>query len=144
MWEVSHVNAVLQRMERTKSVALFTTNLVEMLDPAVERRMLFKIRFSPPGLSARKGLWRALVPRQAPQSCLDYDLLAEVELTGGEIKNAILAGCIEAVSGPGELTTDLLFALALEAADHRLHDIYEEERRRTGRGIGFGSETTCG
>lgn len=139
-WEVTIVNSLLQRMERSRVSTLFTTNLDGILDPAVGRRMLFKVRFGPPGPQARRALWQTLIPKRAPRDPIDFDLLATTELTGGEIKNAILSACIAAADGPGRLTTPLLLDHAKDAASTRLVDVFEEERRRSGRGIGFQPE----
>jgi hypothetical protein len=139
-WEVTMVNAVLQRMERTRTVIIFTTNLDGLLDPAVGRRLLFKVRFPPPGSAARRAIWTLLLPAKAPKGDIDFDMLAEVQLTGGEIKNAILAACIQAASQRAVLATPILMDCALEAASSRLVDVFEEERRRSGRSIGFQAE----
>lgn len=47
-------NILLQEMEDFKGILIATTNMQESLDPAFERRFLFKIKFGEPKIKARK------------------------------------------------------------------------------------------
>ncbi len=51
-------NILLQEMEDFKGILIATTNMQESLDPAFERRFLFKIKFGEPKIKARKEIWK--------------------------------------------------------------------------------------
>ncbi len=86
------INVLLQLIERYEGVTVLTTNLKRSIDPAFERRITFKVSFPMPDAPERLAIWRHLLPSHVPTGdALDYEFLAEsMELTGGEIKNAIL------------------------------------------------------
>lgn len=93
------VNYLLQRMEEYEGVTILTTNFFEAIDEAFKRRIHFKVRFPPPDREARKRLWQVLIPKEAPLATrIDFDALAEYELTGGYIRNAILRAAIAAAA----------------------------------------------
>ena len=62
-------------------------------DPAFQRRVLVRVSFPEPDASSRAEIWRKLTPSRAPMAAdVDYDALgARFEITGGYIKNAMLA-----------------------------------------------------
>ena len=85
------VNVLLQLIEKFEGIAVLTTNLKRSIDPAFERRIAFKVSFPIPEESERELLWRALLPEDVPTSePVEYDVLAEIELAGGGIKNAVM------------------------------------------------------
>ena len=90
-WEVRDVNVLLQQLERFEGVCILASNRRISLDPALERRITLKVEFTRPDAAARLKLWRKLLPRKLPLA-KDVDLarLARADLSGGEIKNAVL------------------------------------------------------
>mgnify|MGYP001071277556 CR=1 FL=1 len=95
---------LLTEIERFEGVAILATNLPEDLDPALERRILVKIQFPEPDRQARHEIWRKHLPETAPvEASVDLELLADrFEMTGGYIKNAVLAAVASAVHDEGE------------------------------------------
>lgn len=95
---------LLTEIERFEGVAILATNLPEDLDPALERRILVKIRFPEPERDARYEIWRKHLPDKAPlHEDVDVRALADrFEMTGGTIKNAVLAAVAAAVHDAGE------------------------------------------
>lgn len=94
---------LLTELERFDGVAILATNLPEMLDEALDRRILVRVRFPRPDIDAREAIWRALLPAQAPLAA-DVDLRAlatRFEMSGGYIKNAVLAALADAVHADG-------------------------------------------
>ena len=91
--------ALLPALERFEGVIVLTTNLVEMIDDAVDRRVLVKVRFDKPGAEAREALWRVLIPPQLPISGdVDVSALAtRYDMSGGHIENAVIAAAARAV-----------------------------------------------
>jgi hypothetical protein len=78
-------NILLEELENFRGIFIATTNLVKNLDPAFDRRFLFKVEFSKPGLEQREQIW------QTKLSFLDeksrHELAKRFELSGGQIDN---------------------------------------------------------
>ena len=78
-------NILLQELETFEGIFMATTNLTANLDPAFERRLLYKILFENPTESARLQIWKEKFPT------LNDNTLTSVssshELTGGQIEN---------------------------------------------------------
>ncbi len=104
------VNYILQRMETFDGVSVLTTNAEAAIDPALQRRLNFRIRFPEPEADERAKLWRQLLPPQAElHDRVDFTALAErFDMTGGYIKNAVVrAAVIAARAGRGMVAEDL-------------------------------------
>jgi len=99
----SEVNTLLVELERFPGVVMLTTNNADVLDPALERRIRYKVYFGTPDAAARAGIWRAHIPHEAPLATdVDLDRLARnFELTGGQIANAALTAASLAASRLG-------------------------------------------
>ncbi|MCB9735253.1 MAG: ATP-binding protein [Deltaproteobacteria bacterium] len=112
------INVLLQLIERYAGVTVLTTNLKKAIDKAFERRFTFKLSFGLPEWEERHRLWCYLLPEDVVTAePIDYELLADIELAGGEIKNAILLGAYAAACAGERLTTArLLTAAEREAA----------------------------
>ena len=100
---------LLTEIERFEGVAVLATNMPEVLDEALHRRILVKVRFDKPDAAAREDIWTKHLPEQAPVADdIDLrDLARRYELTGGEIKNAVLMALAAAVhenGGDGPIT----------------------------------------
>ena len=104
------VNYILQRMESFDGVSVLTTNAESSIDPALQRRLNFRIRFPEPEVEEREKLWKQLLPPQAGlHDGVDFTALAErFDMTGGYIKNAVVrAAVIAARAGRAMLAEDL-------------------------------------
>lgn len=91
---------LLQRMEQFSGVAILATNLRGNLDPAFTRRLHFVISFLDPDPPVKIMLWRShleAVQPWDPEDPVDLDALAQqVDLTGGGIRNVVLAAAFAA------------------------------------------------
>jgi len=80
-------NILLEELERNVGIVIATTNLVENLDAAFERRFLFKVQFGKPSVSVKKSIWKSkldwLEDDQAER------LAVEFAFSGGEIDNIV-------------------------------------------------------
>jgi len=106
---------LLQRMESYDGAMILATNLARHLDEAFGRRIDFHIEFPEPDEDARERLWRLLIPSAAPRrDDIDFRFLARrFQLTGGEIRNVVLAAAFLAVHEQSEISMDhLVRALA--------------------------------
>lgn len=78
-------NIILQEMEGLEGIMIATTNLTCNFDPAFERRFIYKICLSTPGVEARTHIWRSLVEGISEQDA--RALAGEFSLSGGQIEN---------------------------------------------------------
>jgi hypothetical protein len=91
------VSYLLQRMESYRGIAILTTNMQNALDTAFQRRLRFVAHFPFPDEPSRQRIWRKVFPAAAPTADLDYERLAQLNVTGGSIRNiAILAAFLAA------------------------------------------------
>ncbi len=105
------VNYLLQRMESYAGLAILATNMKSALDDAFMRRLRFVVEFSFPGVEDRKKIWRKAFPRPMPQ--VDYEFLARLNLTGGNIHNiALNSAFLAAQQGLDEVTMPLVLKAA--------------------------------
>lgn len=131
---------LLTELERFEGVAVLATNMPNVLDEALDRRILVKVRFDEPDRQARAEIWRKHLPPQAPLAA-DVDLAAladRFEMTGGYIKNAVLmavAAAVHTVEGQPRVIT---MAMLEQAAKDQLrrtgddrHDLVQPKVRLT-------------
>jgi ATP-dependent 26S proteasome regulatory subunit len=98
-------------MESFDGVSVLTTNAESSIDPALQRRLNFRIRFPEPEVDEREQLWRQLLPPQAGlHDGIDFHALAErFDMTGGYIKNAVVRAAVIAARAGRGLTSDDLW-----------------------------------
>lgn len=92
------VNYLLQRMEAYSGLAILATNMKSALDPAFMRRLRFVVNFPFPGLTERRVMWQKVFPSDTPVADLDYERLARLNLTGGNIHSVALNAAFIAAS----------------------------------------------
>ena len=83
--ENSIQNIILQEMEKLDGILIATTNLTQNLDPAFERRFLYKICFEKPDASVREKIWHTMLPSLSPEECTA--LASNYDLSGGQMEN---------------------------------------------------------
>ena len=80
-------NIILEELENFEGILIATTNLLNNLDEAFERRFLFKIKFENPTASIRAKIWKSKLPLLTDTDC---NYLAEhFTFTGGQIDNIL-------------------------------------------------------
>lgn len=77
-------NLLLDEFENFDGILIATTNLTKNLDPAYDRRFLFKIKIGAPDLLQRQTIWQSKLQFLSEQECA---ALANLSLTGGQIDN---------------------------------------------------------
>ena len=112
---------LLQRMEEHEGVTVLATNRAGDLDDAFIRRFHVILRFPMPDAEHRLRLWRSLLLPDVPGAAAVREspelarLARMFAISGGEIRNAVLAAAFIAASASRELTvTDLRRALGRE------------------------------
>ena len=81
------VSYLLQRMDTYRGVAVLTTNMQHALDPAFLRRIRFIVQFPFPDSTARARIWQRIFPTRTPLGQLNFERLAQLNVTGGAIRN---------------------------------------------------------
>ena len=84
------VSYLLQRMEAYRGLAILTTNLKSALDTAFLRRIRFIVQFPFPDAEQRAEIWQRVFPREMPVDGVRADLLAQLNLAGGNIRSVAL------------------------------------------------------
>jgi hypothetical protein len=110
------VGYLLQRMEAYQGLAVLTTNLRSALDPSFQRRLRFTINFPFPDAVQREAIWKGVFPQATPTRAIDHKRLAQLNVTGGNIRNiALNAAFLAAEAGTPVEMANLLEATRLEA-----------------------------
>ena len=77
-------NILLEELENFNGIFIATTNLIENIDPAFDRRFLYKLKFEKPDKEIRKKIWISKLPDLSENI---IEKLSEYTLTGGQIDN---------------------------------------------------------
>lgn len=111
------VNVLLQELESFNGVVIFATNLAANFDPAFERRIRTHVLFEMPGVEEREQIWRVQMhPRLTPLADdVDFRALAKTyEVSGGDIRNAVLKAALAAAGQPGPDASKVIHQRHLE------------------------------
>ena len=120
--ENSIQNIILQEMETLEGIMIATTNLTQNLDPAFERRFLYKICFEKPDASVREKIWHTMLPVLNPEQCAA--LASAYDLSGGQMENVARKFSINSILyGSEKPSMDILHAYCnaerLDSQPHR-------------------------
>ena len=99
-------NIILQEMENLEGILIATTNLATNLDPAFERRFIFKIEFRLPEADSRARIWKSMI-----SSLSDGEAAALAEryrFSGGNIENIARKSTVDYVLSGVEPTLSSL------------------------------------
>lgn len=98
------VNVLLRELDAFNGVVIFATNLAANFDPAFERRIRTHVRFVMPDAEDRERIWQVQIhPRKTPlaRDVNFRELAQRFELSGGDIKNAVLKAAAAAAGEKG-------------------------------------------
>ena len=84
-------NILLEELENFNGILFATSNLVNNLDPAFERRFLFKIKFDTPSPENAAKIWKSKLPMISNKQA--FILASSFKFSGGEMEN-IARKCI--------------------------------------------------
>lgn len=93
--ENSIQNIVLQEMETLDGIMIATTNLEQSLDPAFERRFIYKVRFERPDVEQRSKIWQSMLPSLSEEMALQ--LATTYDFSGGQIENIVRKCDVESI-----------------------------------------------
>jgi ATP-dependent 26S proteasome regulatory subunit len=102
------ISYLLQRMEMYRGLAILTSNMRSALDGAFTRRLRFIIEFPFPGVDERAAIWARAFPRDVPIADLAVDRLAQLNITGGIIRNIALGAAFLAADAGSPVRMDHL------------------------------------
>jgi SpoVK/Ycf46/Vps4 family AAA+-type ATPase len=112
------VSVLLQELEWYNGVVIFATNLAANFDPAFERRIRTHVLFEMPGETEREQIWRVQMhPARTPLAAdVDFrDLAGRYQVSGGDIRNAVLKAALAAAAEPGPDSAKRIHQRHLEA-----------------------------
>ncbi len=102
-------NFLLQRLETFEGILIVTTNAGDRIDSAFRRRMDVVINFTPPDAMERWSIWQSHLPTDhLVHDALLEDVAHRCELTGGQIRNAILHASLLALNDGGIVTSPMV------------------------------------
>ena len=122
--ENSVQNILLQEMETFEGIMIATTNLIGNLDPAFERRFLYKIRFDKPELEPRRLIWKSMFPTLSDDEA--QAIASEFTFSGGQIENIVRKYTIDTILSGKEIDFPQLRQYCIEEA------IINEKRKTIG------------
>jgi SpoVK/Ycf46/Vps4 family AAA+-type ATPase len=88
-------NILLEQLENFQGILIATTNLTKNIDPAFERRFLFKIQMHKPTTEARAQIWKMKFPKLKKSDC--HELSRQFPFSGGQIDNILKKATMEEV-----------------------------------------------
>lgn len=83
--ENSMAAILLNELESLDGILICTTNLAGNLDPAFERRFLYKMEFLTPTPNEARHIWQAMLPELSDEDALQ--LASDYRFSGGQIEN---------------------------------------------------------
>ena len=99
-------NVLLEELEHFDGILVATTNLIDNIDSAFDRRFLYKLRFDLPGREERRRIWQSRMPKLEEKWAAR---LAAYPLSGAQIENvarrALLDGLLKKRLELAELET---------------------------------------
>lgn len=78
-------NILLEELENFNGILFATTNLIENLDSAFERRFLYKVHFEKPTAEVAAKIWKSKLPFLSEKEALE--LASAFGFSGGEMEN---------------------------------------------------------
>lgn len=88
-------NILLEELETFEGIFIATTNLLQNIDRAFDRRFLFKIAFHRPDPATQSEIWKLKLPHLAEEQCAL--LASRYDFSGGQIENVARKHEIETI-----------------------------------------------
>lgn len=103
-WANLETNYLLQRVEEYRGVVVLASNLRQNFDPAFLRRIDIVADFPSPDVTSRALIWERTFPPALPHpgSAVIQELARRFELSGGNIRNAVVDATYRAVAADPE------------------------------------------
>ncbi|KPA77673.1 putative AAA family ATPase [Leptomonas pyrrhocoris] len=128
------VTALLSEFENYDGLIILATNKAQNFDEAMNRRISLMMEFRPPDHQLRLRIWKSHLPPQLPLADdVSVEKLAlNYELSGGLIRNAVLAALSQAVAREKSASPTLTMADLDEGARLQLRGFFLAAERPEG------------
>jgi len=113
-------NIILEELEKLSGILIATTNLVQNMDSAFERRFLYKITFDKPSIESRRGIWNALLPDITDD--MAFELSGKYDLSGGQIENIARKTEVDSIINGDNLSLEILKQYCKEEIQNSFND----------------------
>lgn len=80
-------NILLDEIERFEGILIATTNLIDNIDPAFDRRFLFKLKLDNPTFDVKRKIWKSKL--EGVDDNIITSLSRNYEFSGGQIDNIV-------------------------------------------------------
>ncbi len=118
-------NILLEALENFKGIFIATTNLIQNLDTAFDRRFIYKMCFMPPSIETGAQIWKQNLPFLTEENCMN--LAESFQFSGGQIDNVVRKCEIERILSGRQANAQEVFAFCER----------EELLKNNGSRIGF-------
>lgn len=99
-------NIILQEMENLDGIMVATTNLHGNLDPAFERRFIYKVELEQPNSEVRTKIWASMIPGLKED---DYiELGRRYNFSGGQIENIARKSAVDYILTGKNISMELV------------------------------------
>lgn len=88
-------NIILEELEKLDGILIATTNLTCNMDPAFERRFIYKIEFHKPEPAVKVAIWQSML-KELPREDAEF-LSDRYDFSGGQIENIVRKQVIDSI-----------------------------------------------
>lgn len=100
-------NILLQELESIEGILICTTNLHQNLDPAFERRFIYKVELEKPGEEVRSKIWASMMKGYTQD---EYASLGrKYPFSGGQIENVVRKSTVDYILSGNRPTIEDIF-----------------------------------
>lgn len=107
-------NYLLSRIETHPGIVILTSNHRDRIDPAFNRRLEIIIDFPQPGFNERLALWGSHMGQRSPDDDFLKALASHCDLSGGQIRNAVLSAAANSPDSEALSKTAIIKAISRE------------------------------
>ena len=107
-------NYLLSRIETHPGIVILTSNHRDRIDPAFNRRIEIIIDFPQPGFNERLALWGSHMGQRSPDDDFLKALASHCDLSGGQIRNAVLSAAANSPDSEVLSKTEIIKAISRE------------------------------
>jgi SpoVK/Ycf46/Vps4 family AAA+-type ATPase len=121
MWMLEIINEFLVQIGKYRGLVILASNNAEILDKALERRLLAIIEVPVPEFPERVRLWQSKIPETYPvrPNPSEVEKLATLQLTGAEVETIIINVSSDALRQKRNPTFKMLLDEATEISHKR-------------------------
>ena len=124
--ENSMQNIILEEIEKLDGILIATTNLTCNMDPAFERRFLYKIEFEKPTIEVKSAIWQTMLAGLSAEDA--FVLASKYDFSGGQIENIARKSVVSKIITGEDFTLNTLIG----HCNTEIMDKYGTTRRRIG------------